>query len=423
MSICDILLGAMRHENNLVALVKTLNDLSEGVFSTMMKTIILFLVATLTSADIIYDNEVIKTEEIFELDYARDSDLTIYDNDGRNATYYYCTFRSNWNAENHPAQFPKAARWGSALMYSHTKQYVPFLKNREAPYGVEQIAEVSGTQTKAAMKHELVHNQTFLLIHVNFNVQETFNDPFKKELVGEGSRVKNFTEGETFFLNQDELKENFKHLPPLKVSAEHSYISGINGFSPSPDWFTGFYLFNTVKDEQQTFWESFMLKSFPWDAGTNDGDTYEAPSRDTDPPLPIVRIDVENTQNEIFKSPLGDKVRHLAEWECVLHTCPIEEPECVKPDWPPANGCDILRYPLCATPCDPKVDQECEQCKRKSNNEAKVYHANCCDAGREPEDGICEEEANGEANGSGVNTQGFIFTAMVTAGGLLAALL
>jgi Spondin_N len=212
--------------------------------------------------------------------------------------------------------------------------------------------------------------------------------------------VDSFIEGDTFFVNQAELDKNFVHLPPLHVSADHSYISGIAGISPSPDWYSGFYLFNTIKEGDQIFWDSFMIKTYPWDAGTDDGTKYTDYDRDTDPPGLITRFTVENTNGDIFKSPLGDKIRHLAEWECILHTCPMEEPECIKPDWPPANGCDILRYPECATPCNPDTEK-CEECKRDDTKEAKVFHKNCCLAGRQPMDGKCDDEEKEKAAASG----------------------
>jgi hypothetical protein len=106
-----------------------------------MSKLSLLLLATVASsvADIVFENEVIKVAEIFDLDYARASEVSIYE---ENTTAYYCVFRSHWTSENHPAQYPELARWGDPLMFSHTKQYAPFLKDRKAPSGVEHIAEV-----------------------------------------------------------------------------------------------------------------------------------------------------------------------------------------------------------------------------------------------------------------------------------------
>jgi hypothetical protein len=103
-------------------------------------SVLLVASAQLVVADVVFENELIKPEEIFDLVRANDSAVKALSN---NATRYYCIFRSNWSPENHPEEYPQLASWGNPMMFSHTKQYAPFLKNRAAPYGVEQIAEVS----------------------------------------------------------------------------------------------------------------------------------------------------------------------------------------------------------------------------------------------------------------------------------------
>lgn len=244
-----------------------------------------------------------------------------------------------------------------------------------------------------------------LLKNVTWKIQNAISDVFLQEFDGAGELVDSMVEGKGFFIDKEKWDENFVYLPPLRVTADHSFISGIAAISPSPDWYSGFYLFDTVKEDTLTYWESFKIRTYPWDAGTDDGDSYTAQDRDTDPPGLITRIETGNTANGIFLSPAGDRVPYLAEWECVLNTCPYEDPECEKKDWPPSNNCDILKYPQCNTPCNPEIETDCEQCKRESNTEDKVYHQNCCLAGREPKDGTCEGEIEGETTSRAVVSQ------------------
>ena len=106
----------------------------------MMKlTTLLLGLASLARADIDIENDLIIAEEIFDLKYALDSDnrWTI-----GNATKYYCVFRSLWTPEDHPNLYPELAEFASPAVFSHTKAYSPFIKNREANHGVEIIAEV-----------------------------------------------------------------------------------------------------------------------------------------------------------------------------------------------------------------------------------------------------------------------------------------
>lgn len=85
---------------------------------------------------------------------------------GGQNTKYYCVFRSTWNAENQPTEYPELARWGNPLMFSHTKQYAPYIKGRAAPYGVEQIAEVraNGTRQGFADSRGAISTHNLLLL-------------------------------------------------------------------------------------------------------------------------------------------------------------------------------------------------------------------------------------------------------------------
>ena len=95
--------------------------------------------ATLCGADILYENDLITPSEVFDLKYALDSGVgwEVF-----NKTKYYCVFRNLWTPEDHPKDYPDLARWSTPAIFSHSKQYSPFIKNREANYGVEVIAEV-----------------------------------------------------------------------------------------------------------------------------------------------------------------------------------------------------------------------------------------------------------------------------------------
>lgn len=98
-----------------------------------------------TDQDMDKKNKTKQTTDIFDLDFALGSSVPV------NAitpivTKYYCIFRSNWNGVNHPALYPELARWANPVLFSHTKQFTPFLMNSEASYGVKKIAEESSKQ-------------------------------------------------------------------------------------------------------------------------------------------------------------------------------------------------------------------------------------------------------------------------------------
>ena len=346
-------------------------------------------------ADIIFENELIKTEEIFDLEYAKDSNVWAYENDGLNQTKYYCVFRNNWTPKNHPAEYPELARWGTPAIFSHTKQYAPYLKNRAAPIGIQQIAEVSFERIESVP----TFTETLLLTLLS-SFQHGFTSVFDQEIIQAGIKVQDTAKGENFFINQELWDQNYVYLPPLKVSLEHNFISGLSGMGPSPDWFTQFYLFDVIKEQGQVYWESFNIRTYPWDAGTDDGEHFTSSDRDSFPKKFVTRITVDNAQHDIFLSPSGNEVKHVAEWECIRHTCDVDDDDCKKPDWPPANGCDILKFPQCAEVCDPNVE-ECEQCKRVNESEPKVFRKSCCEAGRIPKKGgTCDVDSKSKVSGA-----------------------
>jgi len=340
----------------------------------MQATARLLLVASIVAtanADILFDNEEVVVEEVFDLKYALDSDVGL---GMPNATKYYCVFRGTWNKDDHPNDYPELARFDPPLMFSHTKAYTPFLKNREANQGVEVIAEVRYNVWGSFCTHKR-------------KLQEGFTSTFKDMIRSAGNEVHDYEETQGFYLKKKQEK-NFAYLPPLTVTSKHTFISGMAGIDPSPDWFTGFYLFDTIDPYSRKFWSEFKIHSYPWDAGTDAGETYLSNDYELERQEGVRRFTPENAPNGVFVSPLGDEVLPTAEWQCILHSCPIENPDCVKEDWPPSNGCDILKFPECNSACDPKADSICEQCKRQSNSDPKeLYFPNCCMAGYDPKKG------------------------------------
>ncbi len=186
----------------------------------------------------------------------------------------------------------------------------------------------------------------------------------QEQLDQAGDMVHDYGEARGFYLNRKHYDLNIAYFPPVVVTDDHPYLSGIAGFDPSPDWFTGFYMMDTRDEYSGKFWSHFKVQTYPWDAGTDGGTIYEDVDHELEFPEPVHRITPENAQNKIFVSPMGDEVLPVAEFECILHVCPAEEPGCRKPDWPP------------------------ERCVRESILDPEIlYYPDCCAAGREPKTG------------------------------------
>ncbi|KAL7565324.1 hypothetical protein ACA910_014607 [Epithemia clementina (nom. ined.)] len=318
------------------------------------------------SADIVVENDLINPEDIYDFIVLQDSNHFWL---SPNTTQYFCIMRGLWNPKNHPKKFPGMARISNPIAYSSTKQWLPWLINRATTLGVEKLAETG------------------------------FTDTFKVEAEAAGRMVHDLQEGKGFFVDPEDPEKNFAYLPGVKVNPDYPFLNGIASMMPTPDWFTGFYLLDVVDEYDRTYWHRIMIHTYPWDAGTDSGDTYMSVDQDMDPPANVERITSSNAPNGIFLSPDGRSVRPVAEWDCVLHVCEEDEEECAPDHWPPENGCDRLKYPGCEEQCDPEFDEVCEECKPKpkaiklgestesTEDSGQVFYRSCCQSNHEPLNG------------------------------------
>lgn len=246
--------------------------------------------------------------------------------------------------------------------------------------------------------------------YLSFFVKKSgFTDTFDEEMKAAGITVLDNSEGDGFFLNEKNNIDNYVYMPPIEVSFEYPFVNGIAAMKPSPDWFTGFYLFNVVDQYSLTYWNRWTIQTYPWDAGYDNGQYYTAPMDPTNPYQPIYRFNPSNVpQDGAFLSPNGQSVPPVAEWDCELFVCPLDNPFCEKPDWPPSNYCDILKYPTCNSYCNPNATQApssrstssssssgttgsgtnvplpCVPCRGNGWEPKIVYFNDCCASGHDP---------------------------------------
>jgi len=81
-----------------------------------------------------------------------------------------------------------------------------------------------------------------------------------------------------------------QELPPINVTYNHPWLSAMTKISPSPDWFVGFSDFRTISYDTETYYNRFVIQSYVWDAGTDDGQNYLSFDRDLDPQVPCMRF-------------------------------------------------------------------------------------------------------------------------------------
>jgi len=168
---------------------------------------------------------------------------------------YYCTFRGKWSQERHPRDFPQSASWSAPVLISHSKDWRMWTGTETVTAGVEYMAE-EGFPT---ILYNEFQNAGFETLHM---------------IVGD--RMYNTTESQ--------------HLPPINVTYNHPWLSAMTKITPSPDWFVGFSDFRSISYDTETYYNRFVIQSYVWDAGTDDGQNYLSFDRDLDPQVTCMRF-------------------------------------------------------------------------------------------------------------------------------------
>ena len=376
-----------------------------------MRLSLLLLSLSPVLSDIIFGGELIKPEEVFDTVTLLDSNTWWL---SENTTKYYCIFRGMWDDIRQPHDYPKLARWSTPALFSSNKEYMPWRLDRATTWGVEKVAEVGSLlsfECGIALLPHCFSRHPISYSHPPPTSQEGFTDTFRAELDAQGAAIHDYVEAKGFFVDQTDHSKNYAIFPKgIKLNVDYPFINGIAGMDPSPDWFTGFYLHDVIDEYDRTFWNRFKLLTYPFDAGTDAGQTYNAPNIDLDPPINVERIFPQNApqgkEGKIFVNKKG-AVEPIAEWECGLHVCPLEEPDCELELWPPANGCDILKYPGCHQQCNPDVDPVCQECTPKASDSGKVFYANCCESNYEAKNGKCGARGSNGGGGSSASMAGW----------------
>jgi len=212
---------------------------------------------------------------------------------------YNCKFENQWTRERHPTKFPQSAvHWTRQLLASHPSTYNMWKEGTLASTAVRQMAEGGGTA-------QLIRD-----------LEDRADYDYEVGYSKYGSVVNSIMH----FAN------------PLTVTRTNRYVSVIAKMAPSPDWFSGFHDFNAVNEERGTWYREFMIETYPYDAGTENGDDYDVVNSPTIPPQPITQITSENNAAGIYKKSNGEDVLPVARYTCQLNTYSSSNIDIVKID-------------------------------------------------------------------------------------------
>jgi len=206
--------------------------------------------------------------------------------DVKNSVTYSCVLTNHWTNTTHPKDYPGNAHWTSPVVVSHNTDYEMWSPGSLASPGVERVAETGGTST----------------------------------IRNEFTAAQNDGNGGEFVVGNNQFKtDSPQRFDDIMVSPEFPLLSTITMAGPSPDWFTGIYNFSPIDEVNQVWYESFEIASYPWDAGTEMGNTYSISNREEVPHIPIFQLTRETVpESGILLDESETEVLPMAVWTCDL---------------------------------------------------------------------------------------------------------
>ena len=173
---------------------------------------------------------------------------------------YLVTFTGTWTAASHPLEYPKAGlltgpHFSGLIGATHRSGYGMFRQGEMPSPGLERLAE------------------------------EGKHGPLDAEI---RKAIESGAAGALF--ESDPIRDMSKPVTTrVMVDAAHPLVSAVAMIAPSPDWFAGAADVSLM--ENGTWVAAKEVTLFAWDAGGDDGATYEASDADSNPKKPAAIID------------------------------------------------------------------------------------------------------------------------------------
>ena len=168
---------------------------------------------------------------------------------------YTIVLKSQWTKANHPLEYPEPGlvtgpHFSGIIGASHNSAYAIFTEGKQPTPGLERLSEEG--------KHTPLDEEIRSAIAAG-NAGVLF----------ESGPLRDFS---------DSL------VTTVRVDAAHPMVSLVAMVAPSPDWFTG--ASNIELQENGQWVASRTMQLNAWDSGGDDGTTYKAPDKDTNPKKP-----------------------------------------------------------------------------------------------------------------------------------------
>ncbi|CAG0879423.1 unnamed protein product [Cyprideis torosa] len=199
-----------------------------------------------------------------------------------NEAKYEITFEGIWSRHTHPRNFPEnewLTHFSDIVGASHSNDYRLWEYGGIATDGLRQLAEWGATtQLERELKRNSQHIRTIIKAR--------------------GLAYPHVT-GKTYAV--------------FRTDNKHHLMSMLSMMGPSPDWIVGVAALELCQRNCSWIKEK-RVDLYPWDAGTDNGVSYESPNEPSSPRQPIRRITTttSNNINSPFFDPEGKPLKPVA---------------------------------------------------------------------------------------------------------------
>lgn len=187
---------------------------------------------------------------------------------------YVVTFTRTWTAATHPYEYPAAGlltgpHFSGLIGAAHNGDYMLYAEGEPPTAGLERLSEEG--------KHSPL-------------------DAEIRSAVGAGKACALFETGPIRDVARTETTT-------VRVSDACPMVSAVAMIAPSPDWFAG--AANVDLKAGGRWAETMTVELYPWDSGGDDGTTYTAADRDTQPKKPAMRAGTPHFAINGHTAPVG----------------------------------------------------------------------------------------------------------------------
>jgi hypothetical protein len=168
---------------------------------------------------------------------------------------YRVTFEATWSVSTHPDRFPPNPHFSPLVGGTHNGSVRFWETGTLASEGIERMAELGATSPL---------------------------DDVIRAAIGSGT-------AQTLILGGGIDSSPGATSVEFSITREYPLVTVVSMIAPSPDWFVGISGRNFL--ETGDWLDTITFELFPYDAGTDSGEIYDARDDDTEPQEPIRRIE------------------------------------------------------------------------------------------------------------------------------------